>query len=231
MLSFFKPADKSNEQQDNVDSKDSEVQVYTWSEGEKVGHVSLNIRGSYSSIWPKNIPAWGPAAIFPLKAALSKSLEADMDNESSSPSIEASDFSSCDAPVDFQKIYGTPVKPDKVYTIRGLDVEKMQIEQKRIEEGVAQEKIRYQLFPQLKTIHVLKKLALLQAHNPFSDNLEQNPKVPTQEPEQYNCASLSAHLLQVGGMSSFSSQSIWRPSTLSSILDKDPEAQVFRNNR
>jgi len=205
------PAPMHNEEKKNPleTTENSEVKVFIWPGGffNGIGHVGLQIdgenpkynasdAGEYASIWPKSTAAGGLTAIIPLKPALCKNLGDDSLQEARRPPQDFSDL--------MEPIKPIPIEP-KVITINNLDKEKMKDELHRIEKGIENGAVSYQLLPGVKTSDSLNKLS-----NFWSEK-------QTQKQEVYNCVTLTQHLLKEGGMNV--QESPWTtPSKLGHIL-------------
>src|SRR5688572_29355347 len=74
-----------------ADQQNGFVQVWKSKAG-SVGHVAIQQggtkpkrlkkqQGDYNSLWPTGLPAFGPLAVFPLRAGLAKTLRADEKRE------------------------------------------------------------------------------------------------------------------------------------------------------
>lgn len=207
MLRLF----SQNEMAAEKEVKDDKVQVFVWSGGlGSLGHVAVQLdgekpkrnlsdRGKYLSIWPKNTPAGGLTSIFPLTAALCPNLAHDCVQEAAKPSDEFEDLMH---PTESES---KTVEPDKVYTFSHLDKEKIKQEVQRLESGIADGSVRYQLLPGVKLGGF------------FQNFLSRNQR----KPEVYNCVTLTDHLLKVGGMHTLPESSAWvKPSKYADILSK-----------
>ncbi|CAM2878914.1 Uncharacterised protein [Legionella steigerwaltii] len=177
MLSKKEDASIGSVQLEDLIEDDTAI-IYVWSSGfNSLGHVSIKFKDDYGSIWPKSTPAGGLTSIWPLKATLATKLEDDCMQEAIRPKEE---FANLMEPVEI-----LPVKPDKVFVVRGLDTQKMRNELTRIKEGFDTGEVCYQLLPGVKTSGFLHSI------------LSGNPK----NTEVYNCVTLTGHLLAAGGKS------------------------------
>jgi hypothetical protein len=213
----------SNALKSNKENEKGKARVFIWpGNSNNIGHAAIQFEDneskqiSYLSIWPKNLPAKGLVAIFPLKAALQNSFYEDMKAESiGSRRIENGDFADGAIKV---AIHEEQVNPPQEYLIDNLNISKMQMEQKRLEEGIQLGSIRYQLFPNVRITSFLKKTLSFSAHNLFSDELEcYHNQMPL--PEQYNCSTLVQRLIEIGGQS-IAEEPIYIPASLADKLDK-----------
>jgi hypothetical protein len=189
---------------------DDEAQVFVWSSGlNTLGHVSLqldnkkpkykkNDPGNYLSIWPKSTPAGGLTSVWPLQATLARTLEDDCIQEAPRP---REDFANLMYPVEID-----PAPPDRVFNVKNLDKEKIKNELNRLEEGIENGKVRYQLIPGLNVAGFFNRL--------IQKNLD--------KPEVYNCVTLTQHLLEAGGMKM--PEGLWTtPSKFADNLSKQPD--------
>ncbi len=179
-----------------------EAKVFVWS-GDNlsdVGHVSIEFPTKnheppvYTSIWPAKFPAVGPLCYLPLRATLSTQLSDDVRAESSGFSLELGNGD--EALIPRRKIN----YPDKEFSVKVPHVDSMEQEFKRIQSGVKEGKICYQLFPQVKTTKT----------------------------EVYNCSTLVDHLLKMGGVDNLPEKPEWRPAAFSDILENQPNVALKR---
>ncbi len=176
---------------------DDQAKVFVWSgDADNVGHVSIQLEAkkdgskTYTSIWPKRVPAVGPLTIFPLRAALATRLEQDIKSESNGFSLQLDNGSESLVP----RSSGQQINPDKIFTVPIPDMDAMRKEYDRIESGVKEGNICYQLFPNVKTT----------------------------SREVYDCSTLVAQLLKVGGVTGLPATPEWKPSVFAEILEQQP---------
>lgn len=197
-----------NKKKDEDLKDDTKAQVFIWSGSlSSPGHVALqldtkntkdtkNDPSNYVSIWPKSTPAGGLTSIFPLKAALCRKLETDCSLEGSRTKTEFDDL--------LDPIESNPVPPDKQFQIEGLDKKKIKNELKRLERGIEQGEVRYQLLPGVNIPRFFNKLL----------------PTPRTEPEIYNCVTFTQHLLQVGGIDKLPKSNWTTPAKFGENLSK-----------
>lgn len=193
----------SNNKQEDRSLVDNNAKVYIWSgDRDNVGHVSMqfqpkdNASPTYLSIWPDRLPAVGPLAYMPLHATLAKQLSDDIKAESSGFTIDFRDGGE-----DLVRIH-REVKPDKILSVPVPNPDKLNQEYKRIQSGIEEGKIRYQLFPNSRTTNT----------------------------EVYDCATLVDHLLKAGGVNSLPEKPEWKPSDFSNVLEKQPNVVALKTN-
>jgi hypothetical protein len=191
----------STKQEDNSLS-DNKAKVYVWSgDRDNVGHVSMQFKPKnnpspiYLSIWPDRLPSVGPLAYLPLHATLATKLSDDIKAESSGFTLEFRDGGE-----DLVFSHKKEVKPDKIFSVLVPQMDDMDQEYKRINSGIKEGKIRYQLFANAKTTNA----------------------------EVYDCATLVDHLLKSGGVDSLPEKSEWKPSDFSEILEKQPNVVLLK---
>jgi hypothetical protein len=195
-------ADGINKKQDDTSSLDNKAKVYIWSgDRDNVGHVSMqfqpknNPTPTYLSIWPDRFPAVGPLAYVPLHATLAKRLADDMKAESSGFSIDFRNGGE-----DLVPNHKKEIEPDKIFSVPITQMDALREEFERIDEGIKEGKIRYQLFANSKTTNT----------------------------EVYDCATLVDHLLKTGGVDSLPEKAEWKPSSFSEILAHQPNVTLLK---
>ncbi|STY29687.1 Uncharacterised protein [Legionella wadsworthii] len=181
-----------------------EARVHVWSGGffNGLGHVAISFQSNeknpnapvdYWSIWPKSIPAGGLTSIFPLDAIRSPQLENDYYQEARRP---PADFADLMEPIEF-----VPIPPDREFVIQ-LDEKKIREELTRLDLGIKEGTVAYQLIPAVKT-------------GPFLQWL-----MPKKYNETYNCVTLTQHLLKKGGIEGIQVNSWMTPSKFADNLQE-----------
>lgn len=183
---FFTPQHKTSSSVQLKNENEPEIceaRVHVWSGGvfNGLGHVAISFLGNkentnevdYWSIWPKSTPAGGLTSIIPLEATRSPKLESDCLQEARRPPSDFADL--------MEPINPVPIPPDREFVIR-LDEKKVRDELARLDLGIKEGAVSYQLLPGVNTHPFLQWLA------------------PRKYNETYNCVTLTQHLLKKGGV-------------------------------
>jgi len=177
--------------------------VYIWSgDAHNVGHASIQF--GTNAPYVSIWPAKIPA-IFPLTYfPLPAKLSTKLSDDIKAESYKFELQLENGSETLIRKRNDQEVEPDKIWRIHGLDTSAMEKEAKRITSGVEERTIFYQLYSHIKTT----------------------------SSEVYDCATLSAHLLKVGGMTSLSkSPLLWKPSAFSDELKRQSNVSAFNVGR
>ena len=212
--------------------------VYIWNTTRNaVGHAAIEVvacatadgsdaASKYVSIHPGGIPSVGPTVVFPLPAALSRTLHEDKMIEANYHKPQVPDANDPGVPFRTNEIVDA-LSPDRILHIEHLDTKAMLSEIDSIVSKVDSGEVQYQLFPKVNTLRFFKEIPHYITYNPVDSAILRDSKpqaTASKEPVVYNCATLVAHLLQKGGMPMNVSKKPWglSPNELSETIQESP---------
>lgn len=192
LFAFFKKLAAANHPENKLNKN---AKVYVWSGGpHDVGHVSMQFHGKDGSpIYTSIWPNKFPS-IGPLTIfPLHAGLATKLSDDIKSESRRLPlELDNGFESMLLNENRGDEVRPDKIFEISVPNHNAMLKEFERIKTGVEDGNVCYQLYP----------------------------NVNTTSKERYNCATLVAHLLKTGGLTSLPNTPEWKPSDFSNILEK-----------
>ena len=212
----------------NPSDCDCNTWVYIWKTTAKtVGHVGIKIggceaddaKGHYASLHP-TLPAFGPTIVYPLPAALNKSLEDDKQNEGEAlQRARQAQEGAFMTQAELEKSY---IKsPDYVFFLKDLNTQNMRTRLEQKQEKIDTHELKYQLFPQVRFWEFFNHTARDVSYNPI--DTQTSPIEPTPKFEKHNCATFVADVLKAGGKELQPSKTPWglSPSTVAQQLAHD----------
>lgn len=181
---------------------------------ESPGHAAIQIGGDafkktdgedgeYVSIHPKTIPSTGITAIFPVKPYFANNLSEDEETlgfEDSKIKIDNTDISSVPTPWPTTKAI-KPKAPDMIFKIENLNTEAMRGKLHDLKKNDSDDKVGYQLLPNVNTTDFLKDAAHFVAQDPIDiQQYTSSTSAQTKSTETYNCSTLVLDMLKTGGL-------------------------------
>lgn len=206
IINWLLPVSTSTETKQSPKTLKESAYVHVWKlTAAGVGHAALQIGegedAAYASIHPNFIPAIGPTMVLPLPALLAEGIEDDMASEAaarnSDPCTDSMNGVASNTSNATAKLERLP--PDYSIKVDGLDTGAMRTAFESIKNEVAEGEISYQLVPKINVLGFFKALPGYIAQDPVDIAMMRRAEATHPPSKVHNCATLVAHLLQVGG--------------------------------